>query len=281
MEEGRSAVGDEESLLNEVLRRLDVLEMKLNQILSQTSVKSGSELDRRLSRTEGQIAKYYYDLARVVRVSREQLPSEIVEYSILRNIFSPAEREMPQLGGWRLNPTTVVSLVRYVRDELGERKGSVILDLGSGASTFWLATAIEHAGVDAHVYTVDHESRYLTQTMSALVKAGLGSYVTPILAPLKEYPFAEEGRIWYDITKLQHLDEIDLMLVDGPPSAEIGDARWPAVPFFQSRLNTGALICLDDTFRRGERDVVESWSTDYPDLKLLNNDGAATLFKWK
>ena len=61
-------------------------------------------------------------------------------------------------------------------------------------------------------------------------------------------------------------DELDLLLVDGPPACDAGHVmrRAPALPRFQERLVLGAAVVLDDIASRREREILPGWeaSTD-------------------
>jgi hypothetical protein len=79
-----------------------------------------------------------------------------------------------------------------------------------------------------------------------------------IHAPLRGEP------PWYELPGLHEIpDEVDLLIVDGPPACDPGHAtrRAPALPWFVERLIDGATVILDDISRPGEREVIASWET--------------------
>ncbi len=71
---------------------------------------------------------------------------------------------------------------------------------------------------------------------------------------------------WYDLKAVADLKEIGLVFVDGPPEATAPQARYPAVPALLPHCATDAVIVLDDTVRRAERDLSDRWLAAYPEL---------------
>lgn len=66
-------------------------------------------------------------------------------------------------------------------------------------------------------------------------------------------------------------DEIDCLIVDGPP-AVTSWARWPALEVFEHRLRPGSTVLLDDGRRRAESRTARRWSADHPDFALVYYD---------
>ena len=78
-----------------------------------------------------------------------------------------------------------------------------------------------------------------------------------ILAPL-------EAR-WYAPAGVAELPEqIDLLIVDGPPAdtPELAESRHPALGTLAPRLAPGALVVLDDIGRAGEQRVLNRWEAE-------------------
>ena len=66
---------------------------------------------------------------------------------------------------------------------------------------------------------------------------------------------------WYPPDELPN--EIDLLIVDGPPAFEPGHgaARAAALPRLDDRLVHDASVILDDINRPGEQQVIATWET--------------------
>jgi len=93
--------------------------------------------------------------------------------------------------------------------------------------------------------------------------------VSIVVAPLTptELTIGESPGHWYDLKLLEQLPSkapIDLLVVDGPPAYRRGliHARYPAVPYFCSRLADDYAVSLDDIHRRGEQRVIAHWERE-------------------
>ncbi len=64
---------------------------------------------------------------------------------------------------------------------------------------------------------------------------------------------------WYDLSSIDALQPIDLLIVDGPPRKSHTDARLPAYELLGERMAPGAHVVLDDTARKDENGSVAAW----------------------
>ncbi|WP_051296213.1 class I SAM-dependent methyltransferase [Eisenibacter elegans] len=146
---------------------------------------------------------------------------------------------------------------------INERK--TIVEFGSGASTVLIARLLKRNGIDARIYTIDHDEKWLAVVQRLLQQENLSSYVTLIPAPLTANNISLEHHQWYDTTvcdvALSGLS-VDMVIVDGPPAWDksIALARYPAVPYLKSRLSENCVIYLDDAGRIGEQQILQSWA---------------------
>jgi len=163
---------------------------------------------------------------------------------------------MPALGGFALNARSLTHLLDVVHDHRPRR----ILELGSGTSTVWLAYALERSG--GSIVSIDHDPDYAAKTRNELARHGLSDIVDVRLAELS--PVGEEGQLWYDLSAFDGLDDVDLLLVDGPPESVGPMSRYPALPQLIDRLSSRAIVLLDDSDRPSEVETVARWTTDYP-----------------
>jgi hypothetical protein len=143
---------------------------------------------------------------------------------------------MPSSGDFALNPTDLLDLLHLVR----LRQPRLVVELGSGTSTVWLAYALEQYG--GKLVSLDHDSDYARQSRTMLAAHGLSAVAEVRDAPLRELTANGKTYQWYDVDQLADLTGIDLLLVDGPPAA------------------TGP----DD--REDERDAVRRWTEEVPGL---------------
>jgi hypothetical protein len=65
--------------------------------------------------------------------------------------------------------------------------------------------------------------------------------------------------IWYSLSSLADVNDLDVLLVDGPPGSTGALARFPAYPLLREKLAPSALILIDDVHRNDERSAVDKW----------------------
>ena len=173
-------------------------------------------------------------------------------------LLIPSDQPMPTLGAnWAATPPTILFIIDQI---LGDDGVVSILECGSGASTVWAASAFRVRG-RGHVYTLDHDAVFAEKTRNDLRTHGLSQYATVIDAPLVKVTVPGRGpMLWYDLSGLpDEAQDIDLLFVDGPPRPTGVWARYPALHLLRSRLRDGARVILDDTNRRDEREIHQSW----------------------
>ena len=71
--------------------------------------------------------------------------------------------------------------------------------------------------------------------------------------------------IWYALSQLP--DEIDLLVIDGPPWSVHPFARGIADCLFD-RICPGGIIMLDDAARPGERLIARRWRSEWPEFSF-------------
>jgi predicted O-methyltransferase YrrM len=164
-----------------------------------------------------------------------------------------ARAPMPSSGGYALNPTDLLDLLHLVRT----RKPKLVLELGSGTSTVWMAYVLKETG--GRLVSLDHETGYARRTRAALEQHGLTEVAEVRDAPLR--PVVLDGRTfpWYDADAIADLGDVDLLVIDGPPEKTGPDARYPAMRVLEKQLADAATILFDDAHRDDERAALRSW----------------------
>lgn len=188
----------------------------------------------------------------------------------------PMTLPMPRPGRWAASEDLLLWLAGYVL----EHRPSVVVDLGSGQSSVWMAGAMRAAGYAGRVMGIDHDETYAQATRDLARRQGLDDWLTVIHAPLRDQVIAGRDARWYDLDALGSLDRIDLLCIDGPPGQGASQARWPALPALHDRLAPGATVVLDDMIRRDEQAILDDWLAMYPDFsveRLSFEKGAAIL----
>jgi predicted O-methyltransferase YrrM len=165
-------------------------------------------------------------------------------------------RPVPAPGGWAATPETLLTLVDRIL--CAERVGTVV-ELGSGASTVWIAMALKQRG-EGSLISVEHDPAFAWSASEEIERRGLGDVVQIRLAPLVEQEIDGVTCPWYDRGKIGEIADVTLLFVDGPPGSLASQSRAPAYPAFQPVLADGAWVILDDIDRPDEREIVEMWT---------------------
>lgn len=189
-----------------------------------------------------------------------QIPREVEAIQQLYQMYSPG-LPAPLLGGWALGPTGTLDVINVIRNH----PEPVVVECGSGTSTMWLAYAIRDLGA-GHVYSLEHDPVFAERTRQLLADHGLEEYVTVLDAPISEHVVDGESIQWYEISDIQCLEQIDVLIIDGPPQA-LGDLRNGAIRLLGDKLSQDAHIFIDDVNRPAERADVAAWLEAYPDLQ--------------
>ena len=163
---------------------------------------------------------------------------------------------------WALRPAALAAVCNEI--VLGGRRE--IVELGSGVSTVVLGRLLGQRG--GRLSSVEHDPAWSGVVRGLLETDGLGDAVRLIEAPLEPHPSALDGARWYSEAALAALpDEIDLLLVDGPPGNDEGieRSRFPALPLLHPWLAAAGTVVLDDARRPGEQAILERWGADHPE----------------
>lgn len=195
-------------------------------------------------------------VTRVNRTMSRQFKHSPAEIDALLQVHRRSQMgdPLPLMGGWALTPRGLLQAI-----DLVNRQGvSLVVECGSGTSTLFLARALELKG-SGHLIALEHSQEYLEHTENALQQHGLTEFAEVRHAPLKEMEVFGAPYMWYSRSTVADLEEIDLLLVDGPPGDTGTWARYPAYPLLREKLAPGAIIVVDDAQRSDEKAMVEAW----------------------
>lgn len=175
---------------------------------------------------------------------------------------APAVSVSPAMTRFSMEPAGMLALVEEVRNS----RPGLVLELGSGASTVWLAAAMASLG-EGRLVSIEHDPAYHAATLAMLRANGLESRVDLRLAPIAPCTL-EDGRewAWYDTGAFTGLADVDLLLVDGPPQSVGPMSRFPAFERLRGQLAPGARIFVDDATRDEERKMLQLWRKAEPRL---------------
>jgi predicted O-methyltransferase YrrM len=166
---------------------------------------------------------------------------------------------LPPMRGWAGSPDFLLALANEIR----AARPRVIVECSSGVSTVVAARCLQQLGA-GHVWSLEQESVFAAKTTKLLAEHGLAEWATVIVAPLQQTNTATP---WYEDRLPPEAQPIDLLVVDGPPTAVAPLARMPAFPQLKSRLAARCTILADDAARDDEQEMVRRWCQQEPALQ--------------
>jgi len=204
------------------------------------------------------------------------------DYQQIESLFSVFSQirfnaPLPKTRGSSVAPDFIALLIGMIK----ENKPKTIIELGSGISTIISAYSLQSL-CEGTVISLDHEEKYASMTRENLERHNLQGIATVIHAPLKRMAIKGNDYFWYDVDALKSIEQIDMLIVDGPPHIENIMERYPALPLLIDRLSGNAVVILDDARRDGEKKVIEAWLKEYDCLSaefLPLEDGACVIRK--
>lgn len=206
----------------------------------------------------------------VVTNFRRLVDEAVSEFDSLQRLTEryPVTIKPPPLGGWAIGPGALVYLLEHVE----ANDSSLVVECGPGASTIYLAEFFRRRG-HGRVVSLEHDERFFHYVTDDLTRRGLGDFADIRHAPLTEVEVGGGTQLWYDPSVLGDIEDIDVLLVDGPPQATGKLARYPAVPLVGSRLSDTALVVVDDAHRPGEQAAMARWREELGWESLITPPG--------
>jgi glycosyltransferase involved in cell wall biosynthesis/predicted O-methyltransferase YrrM len=204
-----------------------------------------------------------------VRKEQRRLEANLQAEFQLRDMLTVTESGEPEGAitplnpDWQLSSQAVREVVRHILLE----QPKVVVECGSGASTMWIGRALRRVG-EGRLVSLESSADWVAIVTGMLHYEGLGS-VEVRHAPMEPIQVAQHEQLWYSASALADVEEIDLLLVDGPPGRTNKLARYPAVPAMCHKLRPGATVMLDDCHRRDEKETVRRWLDEVPRLSWL------------
>lgn len=162
---------------------------------------------------------------------------------------------LPPSRSWAASPDLVLEVVTLITT----RKPQLIVELGSGLSTLWIARMLKENGGGKFV-SIDHDPHFAAQTRKRLEAQGLSEFVDLRVGELESQTWDEGLQNWYPHSLVADLKTIDFLLVDGPPRNDSGTYRWPAMWELEVRMSEHATVVLDDVIRDEESELAKAWA---------------------
>ncbi len=163
---------------------------------------------------------------------------------------------LPNTRNWVASPDFILT----VFNEILQKQPKQIVELGSGVSSLYLGYLLKQHQINGNILSIDHDTHYAEKTNRMLEQHQLEDYVSVEVAPL--------SNDWYTKDAIVVPENIDILIVDGPPTFKNPKARNPAFETFKPYLSENALIICDDSKRNEGKNMYEKWLASDPRLKL-------------
>jgi predicted O-methyltransferase YrrM len=215
---------------------------------------AGSIIARRLLRALDQISDRLDETTGRLDETTGRPRADTPEIEALHQLYADFRPRAPMASSE--NPTDLLGLLHLVE----RRRPTVVVELGSGTSTVWLAYAVQR--YDGRLISLDHDIRYADKSRIQLHAHGLDAVAEVRDAPLNQIDVQDTEYDWYDPDALEDIERIDLLVVDGPPDSLGPFARYPALAALKPKLAPDATIVLGDVSRDDGQETVRRWLYD-------------------
>ncbi|WP_303925018.1 class I SAM-dependent methyltransferase, partial [Draconibacterium sediminis] len=221
--------------------------------------------------------KCIYDSLQLANFLKSLLKYILKEYQIAQNNQSKQQVYISKINDqlqtkialpfhkpWAVLPDFIYNLLELIK----ENKPATIVECGSGLSTL-VGGYLAKNKIIKQFISVEHDKQFHEATLADLKEYGLEKYVTLVHTPLKSIYIDGEEWLWYDTDIIEtKINEIDILLVDGPPGQLQKNSRYPAIPLLKKYFNNNTRIILDDSHRSDEQEIINKWLVESPNLKL-------------
>ena len=190
------------------------------------------------------------------------------------NIMRPLPKTNA-LNDYAASPDFLYEIIHIIE----KYKPKVIIEAGSGVSTLIASYSLKKYNPGGQIISFDHDKLYADITSKEIEKHDLQKYSKIVYSKLIEY--SEHGFQWYNIEEINDINNIDLIIIDGPPSKLDKYARYPAIPLLLSKMSKNAIIILDDAARILEQKVIAKWKKDFDNFiyEYIDNDKGICIIK--
>lgn len=159
-------------------------------------------------------------------------------------------------------------LLKIIIDDIYNKKYNInILELGTGLSTIVLSKILNKLN-NGKLYSIENDRIFYEKTKKLLELNKLDNICDLFFSPL-EYVYINGIKwTWYNIYFLSKVNNIDILIIDGPPAYIQKMSRFPALPILIDKLNYNISIYLDDGNREDEKKIIREWKNLYKELNF-------------
>mgnify|MGYP001985135765 CR=1 FL=1 len=187
------------------------------------------------------------------------------QLEILTSLYSALEIKtaLPETGGWAASP----DLLKKITETIFHIRPKIIVEASSGVSSIIAGYCLKKIG-GGKVISLEHDILYVEKSRALIRKHNLEAFVKIIHAPLIEHQINNEKWIWYDISSLEDVPPIDIVVVDGPPYYVQELSRYPVIPLLYDKMSDNSILLLDDGVRDEEKAMTEMWKKEFEHISI-------------
>jgi hypothetical protein len=195
----------------------------------------------------------------ISRTKNKNKIEDIYAYLLIQDLIKFPEYFATTTSSLRFHTLAVI-----LNDIIINQRKSII-EFGSGISTLAIANLIKKNNLESNLISVEDNSEWFNYISSFLSRNDLHKNVKIIYAPLEKNNLALENNLWYSIGAINKVlsneSKFSLVIIDGPGAwqTKLRLSRYPAVPFLLNSLAEEFSIFLDDTNRKGEKEIMDLW----------------------
>lgn len=159
-------------------------------------------------------------------------------------------------------------LLKIIIDDIYNKKYNInILELGTGLSTIVLSKILNKLN-NGKLYSIENDRIFYEKTKKLLELNKLDNICDLFFSPLEDVYINGIKWTWYNIYFLSKVNNIDILIIDGPPAYIQKMSRFPALPILIDKLNYNISIYLDDGNREDEKKIIREWKNLYKELNF-------------
>jgi predicted O-methyltransferase YrrM len=177
--------------------------------------------------------------------------------SALLSLFFDLRSYIP-LTPWSMSPAGVLQILNHI----AMYRPKVVVEVGSGVSTVFVAKLIAQNRLATRLYSVEHDVVWLNGVKEWVSNEDAAEQVCFVHAPLTgELSYRGRPIRWYEATALDRAfskSEVDFLIVDAP-SGDLPYSRAGAFLYFANEIHSGKLCYfMDDAHRKEEKEIAEA-----------------------
>jgi predicted O-methyltransferase YrrM len=188
---------------------------------------------------------------------------QALEYKQIESLLSllsliKIKMPLPPMRDWAISP----DFANLINSLIYEMRPKMVLETGSGVSTLIAAYSLKERDC-GRIISLEHDDIYARKSARNVFLHDLQDVSKVVYCPLKEVGIHGKQWLWYDLSPIEDMKSVDLIIIDGPPCSIDKMARYPALPMLFDKLDDEAVILIDDASRKGEGEIIELWLKEF------------------